>query len=62
MGLAPGGGLVRLDSLVKIVPAQTASRIDRSDRQREVRLRGVVAPGYGQADRMEALRAGGGAR
>jgi HAE1 family hydrophobic/amphiphilic exporter-1 len=56
VGLAPGGGLVRLDNLVKIAPAQTASRIDRSERQRENRLRGVVAPGYGQADRIEALR------
>jgi HAE1 family hydrophobic/amphiphilic exporter-1 len=56
IGLAPGGGLVRLDSVVKIAPAQTASRIDRSERQRENRLRGVVAPGYGQADRIEALR------
>ncbi len=51
-----GGGLVRLDNLVKIEPAQTASRVDRSDRQREVRLRASVAPGYGQADRIAALR------
>ncbi|MBI4635413.1 MAG: efflux RND transporter permease subunit [Candidatus Rokubacteria bacterium] len=51
-----GGGLVRLDSLVRVVPAQTASRIDRSDRQREVRLRASVAPGFGQADRLAALR------
>jgi HAE1 family hydrophobic/amphiphilic exporter-1 len=56
IGLAPGGGLVRLDNLVKIVPAQTPARIDRSDRQREVRLRAQVAPGFGQADRIEALR------
>ncbi len=56
VGLAPGGGLVRLDSVVKIAPAQTASRIDRSERQRENRLRGVIAPGYGQADRMDALK------
>jgi HAE1 family hydrophobic/amphiphilic exporter-1 len=56
VGLAPGGGLVRLDNVVKIAPAVTASRIDRSERQRENRLRGVVASGYGQADRIEALR------
>src|SRR5262245_13279147 len=56
VGMAPGGGLVRLDNLVRIAPAQTASRIDRSERQRENRLRGVIAPGYGQADRMDALR------
>ena len=56
VGMAPGGGLVRLDNVVKIAPAETASRIDRSERQRENRLRGVVLPGYGQADRIEALR------
>jgi HAE1 family hydrophobic/amphiphilic exporter-1 len=56
IGLAPGGGMVRLDNLVRIVPTQTPARIDRSDRQREVRLRAQVAPGFGQADRVEALR------
>ena len=48
--------LVRLDNLVRIAPGFTASRIDRSDRQREVRLRAVVLPGFGQADRIAALR------
>ncbi len=56
VGLAPGGGLVRLDNLVQIVRAPTPSRIDRTDRQREVRLRAQIAPGYGQADRIEALK------
>jgi HAE1 family hydrophobic/amphiphilic exporter-1 len=56
IGLAPGGGLVRLDNLVSIVRTPTASRIDRTDRQREVRLRAGVAPGYGQADRIAALQ------
>ena len=56
VGMAPGGGLVRLDNVVKIAAAETAARIDRSDRQRENRLRGGVAPGYGQADRIDALR------
>jgi hydrophobe/amphiphile efflux-1 (HAE1) family protein len=51
-----GGGLVRLDSVVKIVPAEAASRIDRSDRQRENRLRASILPGFGQADRIQALR------
>jgi HAE1 family hydrophobic/amphiphilic exporter-1 len=51
-----GGGLVRLDNLVTIDRGITAARIDRSDRQREVRLRASVAPGFGQADRIEALR------
>jgi HAE1 family hydrophobic/amphiphilic exporter-1 len=57
IGLAPGGGLVRLDNLVQIVRAPSASRIDRTDRQREVRLRAGIAPGFGQADRIEALKA-----
>jgi HAE1 family hydrophobic/amphiphilic exporter-1 len=56
IGLAPGG-LVRLDNLVKIEPTASASRIDRTDRQRETRIRGGIAAGFGQADRIEALRA-----
>ncbi len=51
------GGLVRLDNLVHISPAETASRIDRLDRQRQVSLRGAVAPGFALADRLSALRA-----
>jgi HAE1 family hydrophobic/amphiphilic exporter-1 len=51
------GALVRLDNVVKLVPTQTASRIDRLDRQRQVSLRASVAPGYAQADRIAALRA-----
>jgi len=51
------GGLARLDNLVRLVPMKTASRIDRLDRQRQVSLRGAVAPGYAQADRIAALRA-----
>jgi HAE1 family hydrophobic/amphiphilic exporter-1 len=47
-----GGKLARLDNLVRITPTLTASRIDRSDRQRESRLRASVAPGYGLADRL----------
>ena len=50
------GGLVRLDNLVELVPAKSASRIDRLDRQRQVSLRASVAPGYALADRLEALR------
>jgi HAE1 family hydrophobic/amphiphilic exporter-1 len=56
IGLAPAGGLVRLDNVVRIDRAATASRVDRTDRQREVRLRAQIAPGYGQADRIEALK------
>ncbi len=51
-----GGGLVRLDNLVRVVSSQTASRIDRLDRQRTVALRSNIAPGYAMADRLQALR------
>jgi HAE1 family hydrophobic/amphiphilic exporter-1 len=51
------GRLVRLDNLVSIESSQSPSRIDRLDRQRDARLRAFVAPGYGQQDRMDALRA-----
>ncbi|HEX2226207.1 MAG TPA: efflux RND transporter permease subunit, partial [Candidatus Binatia bacterium] len=48
-------GLIRLDNLVKIESAQSASRIDRLDRQRLVSLRAGIAPGFALADRLEAL-------
>jgi HAE1 family hydrophobic/amphiphilic exporter-1 len=48
---------VRLDNVVRAVPSQTASRIDRLDRQRTVALRSNIAPGYALADRLAALRA-----
>jgi hydrophobic/amphiphilic exporter-1 (mainly G- bacteria), HAE1 family len=51
------GGLVRLDNVVRVTPARTATRIDRLDRQRMNSLRAAVAPGYAQADRITALRA-----
>lgn len=50
------GELVRLDNVVTISRADTASRIDRVDRQRQVSLRASVAPGYAMADRLAALR------
>lgn len=50
------GELVRLDNLVHIVEAESPSRVDRTDRQRQANLRAGVAPGFAQADRMEALR------
>jgi hydrophobic/amphiphilic exporter-1 (mainly G- bacteria), HAE1 family len=50
-----GGGLVRLDNLVRIEQGVTASRIDRLDRQRQVSLRAGIAPGYALGDRLEAL-------
>jgi HAE1 family hydrophobic/amphiphilic exporter-1 len=52
----PGANnLVRLDSLVRIEPALSPSRIDRLDRQRVSALRAGVGPGYALADRLEAL-------
>ncbi|MFO1501461.1 MAG: efflux RND transporter permease subunit [Verrucomicrobiota bacterium] len=51
-----GGGLVRLDNVVRLVPTLAASRIDRLDRQRQVSLRAAVVR-YAQADRIAALRA-----
>ncbi len=50
------GRLVRLDNVVRLTPAQTASRIDRLDRQRQVSLRSSVAPGFALADRLVALQ------
>ncbi|HEX2225387.1 MAG TPA: efflux RND transporter permease subunit [Thermoanaerobaculia bacterium] len=50
------GKLVRLDSLVRLEEATSASRIDRLDRQRQVSIRASIAPGYALADRIEALR------
>jgi HAE1 family hydrophobic/amphiphilic exporter-1 len=50
------GGLVRLDNLVRVVPGETASRIDRLDRQRTVALRAGIAPGFALGDRLQALR------
>jgi HAE1 family hydrophobic/amphiphilic exporter-1 len=49
-------GLVRLDNLVKINEETGPSRIDRLNRERQVSLRGAVAPGYALADRLDALR------
>jgi len=51
------GGLARLDNVVTLRPTQTASRIDRLDRQRQVSLRAGIADGYAQADRIAVLRA-----
>ncbi|MCG3132288.1 MAG: Multidrug resistance protein MdtB [Phycisphaerae bacterium] len=51
-----GGRLVRLDSVATLTPSLAPSRIDRLDRQRQVSLRGGVAPGYALADRIAVLR------
>jgi HAE1 family hydrophobic/amphiphilic exporter-1 len=47
---------VRLDSVVTLREGFAPSRIERIDRQRQVRLFAGVAPGYGFADRMAALQ------
>jgi HAE1 family hydrophobic/amphiphilic exporter-1 len=51
------GGIVQIGSVARVEPVRSASRIDRLDRQREVRLRASVAPGFALADRLAALRA-----
>jgi HAE1 family hydrophobic/amphiphilic exporter-1 len=53
---APRSNLVRLDSVVHIESAYSASRIDRLDRQRVAALRAGVGPGAALADRLEALK------
>jgi HAE1 family hydrophobic/amphiphilic exporter-1 len=50
------GQLIRLDSVVSLLSGESPSRIDRMDRQRQVSIRASVAPGFGLADRLEALR------
>ncbi|MCI0339311.1 MAG: efflux RND transporter permease subunit [Acidobacteria bacterium] len=49
-------GMVRLDNLVTMEETTAPSRIDRLDRQRVVGVRASIAPGYGLADRMQAMR------
>ncbi len=51
-----GGDMVRLDSIVSLEEAQSPSRVDRLDRQRQANVRAGIAPGYALADRLEALR------
>ena len=45
-----------LSNVARLVPAMTAGRIDRSDRERMVAVRAGVAPGYALGDRIEALK------
>jgi len=49
------GKLIRLDNLVRVEPTQSVSSISRLDRQRQVTFQASVAPGYGTADRNQAL-------
>ncbi|MEY2935902.1 MAG: putative rane protein, partial [Pseudomonadota bacterium] len=48
--------LTPLANVIRIDEANTASRIDRLDRQRVSSLRAGVAPGYALADRLDALK------
>jgi len=50
------GDLIRLDSIVSLVNADSPSRIDRVDRQRQVSLRASIQPGFGLTDRIATLR------
>lgn len=54
---AKDGRLIRLDNVVSMQPTQSVSQINRLDRQRQVTLQASVAPGYGLADRNQALTA-----
>jgi hydrophobic/amphiphilic exporter-1 (mainly G- bacteria), HAE1 family len=57
--MGPAGGLVQLSNIATVNPVNSASRIDRIDRQRQVGVRAQVfagKEGYGLADRIEALR------
>jgi HAE1 family hydrophobic/amphiphilic exporter-1 len=49
------GKLIRLDNLVTVRSSQSVSQINRFDRQRQVTLQASVAPGYGLADRNQAI-------
>jgi hydrophobic/amphiphilic exporter-1 (mainly G- bacteria), HAE1 family len=51
-----GGGLIRLDGVASLQASETASRIDRLDRQRVAAIRATVAPGYALGDRLEATQ------
>src|SRR5205814_6518235 len=45
-----------LQNIATMRPSDSASRIDRLDRQRSSRLRGTVARGFALADRLANLR------
>jgi HAE1 family hydrophobic/amphiphilic exporter-1 len=48
--------LVELSNIATLQTVPSASRIDRLDRERMVSVRGSVAQGYAQADRIAAMR------
>jgi HAE1 family hydrophobic/amphiphilic exporter-1 len=50
------GELVRLDNVVTLARSTSPARIDRLDRERQVSIRGAVAPGFALADRIAVMR------
>jgi HAE1 family hydrophobic/amphiphilic exporter-1 len=50
------GGFIQLANLATVARVESASRIDRLDRQRQNSIRGAVAPGFALQDRIERLR------
>jgi HAE1 family hydrophobic/amphiphilic exporter-1 len=52
----PRSNLVRLDSLVHVESTLAPSRVDRVYRQRFAALRAGVGPGFGLADRLDAVK------
>ena len=49
------GQLIPLNNVVNVRSSQSVSQINRLDRQRQVTMQASVAPGYGLADRNQAL-------
>ena len=50
------GGFVQLSNLATVERVQSASRIDRLDRQRQNSVRGAIRAGYAMQDRIDLLR------
>jgi len=50
------GGLVELGSIASVERVESASRIDRLNRQRMIAVRGGVAPGYDLGGRIDLMR------
>ncbi|MCS7033414.1 MAG: efflux RND transporter permease subunit [Phycisphaerae bacterium] len=53
--LAGQDRVVELRNLARLEQRMSAARIDRTDRGRDARVRGTIAPGYALADRTAAL-------
>ncbi|HRK31398.1 MAG TPA: efflux RND transporter permease subunit [Tepidisphaeraceae bacterium] len=51
------GRVVELRNLATLEPVLSAARIDRTDRSRDARVRGTIAPGYALAERTQSLLA-----